>query len=277
MIERLPALGTSWYERGVSYWAWRAGTTLLLLAGVAIYVAIISGVVHAAGSPGSPGFLAVLTAEAVFSLGTAALLIRRSLHGRSLIRLPGLAQPLGEIAVGGEGVGMVGAERSQVVGEQVAILGDGPAGLPGPTQPSGQVAAGDKGAGVVGAQNPQVVGEQVTGLGELPGLAQPVGQVGEGVRVVGPRSSCAMSRARSNSGRAVSNWPKLLSTRPRGTHDGHATLTGRPLRHGQDARQPRWHWTARKAPPWTAELPAEPGFSLTRCWFRASCRRDPRS
>jgi hypothetical protein len=88
-------------------------------------------VVHAAGSPGSPGFPAVLTAEAVFSLGTAALLIRRPLHGHSLIRLPGLAQPLGEIAAGGEGVGMVGAERWRVVGSRSRARMERPASVAG--------------------------------------------------------------------------------------------------------------------------------------------------
>jgi hypothetical protein len=50
--------------------------SLILVVGVAIYVAIISGVVQAAGPAGSPGFVAVLTAEAVFTLVSGTLLIR---------------------------------------------------------------------------------------------------------------------------------------------------------------------------------------------------------
>jgi len=87
VIERLPALGTSWYERGASYWARRIGALPILLIGVAIYVAIISGIIHAAGPPGSPGFIAVLTAETIFSLGTAFLLIRNSLQQAASGRL----------------------------------------------------------------------------------------------------------------------------------------------------------------------------------------------
>ena len=87
VIERLPALGTSWYERGASYWARRIVAIPTLLIGVAIYVAIISGVIHAAGPPGSPGFIAVLTAETIFSLGTAFLLIRNSLRQAASGRL----------------------------------------------------------------------------------------------------------------------------------------------------------------------------------------------
>ena len=104
VIERLPALGTSWYERGVSYWARRIGMMAVLLAGVAIYIAIISGVVHAAGPPGSPGFLAVLTAEAVFSLGTAVLLIRHSLNLAASGRLTGNRTSRGGRAGAGAGI-----------------------------------------------------------------------------------------------------------------------------------------------------------------------------
>jgi hypothetical protein len=76
VIPALPALGTTWYERGISYWARRAGGLLLLIVCAACYVAIISGVVQAAGPAGSPGYLAVLTAEAVFTVVSGMLLIR---------------------------------------------------------------------------------------------------------------------------------------------------------------------------------------------------------
>jgi len=69
-ITRLPGLGTSWYERGIVYWARRLGNVLLLGIAVATYAAIITGVVLAAGRPGSAGFLAVLSAEIVFSVAT---------------------------------------------------------------------------------------------------------------------------------------------------------------------------------------------------------------
>ena len=75
-IARLPGLGTSWYERGILYWARRAGNVLLLCIAVATYAAIIAGVVLAVGRPGSPGFLAVLIAEIVFSLATGVFSFR---------------------------------------------------------------------------------------------------------------------------------------------------------------------------------------------------------
>ena len=47
---------------------------------------------------------------------------------------------------------MVGSQDPQPVGEQVAVLGGGLGGLPGLAQPVGQVAAGGEGVGVVGSQ-----------------------------------------------------------------------------------------------------------------------------
>jgi len=75
-IPKLPALGTTWYERGFAYWARRAGMLIVLTATAATYLAIISGLVHAAGPPGSPGFLAVLITEAVFTVVTGVLVFR---------------------------------------------------------------------------------------------------------------------------------------------------------------------------------------------------------
>jgi hypothetical protein len=72
----VPALGTSWYERGFSYWARRAGAVLLLCVAVAIYAAIIAGVMSAAGPPGSAGFIGVLIGEVVFSAVTGVFAFR---------------------------------------------------------------------------------------------------------------------------------------------------------------------------------------------------------
>lgn len=75
-IARLPGLGTSWYERGPLYWLRRTGNLLLLCIAVATYAGIITGVMLAAGRPGSPAFLTVLMAEIVFSLVTAVFSFR---------------------------------------------------------------------------------------------------------------------------------------------------------------------------------------------------------
>jgi hypothetical protein len=80
VIERLPIVGTSWYERGLSYWARRAAMVLVMVIVAAIYIAIITGVASAAGPPGSAGYVAVIIAEAVLSLGTGIWMVRRTLH-----------------------------------------------------------------------------------------------------------------------------------------------------------------------------------------------------
>ncbi|MGH3165727.1 MAG: hypothetical protein ACRDN0_07510 [Trebonia sp.] len=90
VITRLPVLGTSWYERRFAYWCRRAAAVALLVIAVAVYAAIIAGAVRAAGPPGSPGFLAVLTAEIVFTIVTGILsfrhLRRLGVTGRALRR-----------------------------------------------------------------------------------------------------------------------------------------------------------------------------------------------
>lgn len=87
LLPRVPALGTSWYERGLSYWARRTGAVLLLCVAVAIYATIIAGVMLAAGPPGSAGFLGVLAGELVFSAVTGVFafrhLCRLGITGRS--------------------------------------------------------------------------------------------------------------------------------------------------------------------------------------------------
>lgn len=77
-IPKLQALGTTWYERGFWYWCRRVGAVFLLGITIAIYVAIIYGVVTAAGPPGSPGFLAALIGEIVFSIVTCVIGLRHA-------------------------------------------------------------------------------------------------------------------------------------------------------------------------------------------------------
>ena len=58
---------------------------------------------------------------------------------------------------------MVGSQDPQPVVEQAAELGGGLGGLPGLAQPGGEVAAGGEGVGVVGSQ---------LGLGDVQGAIQ---------------------------------------------------------------------------------------------------------
>lgn len=74
-IPRVPILGTTWYERGASYWARRAGMTLLFLVFLAAWTAMIGAFVRASGPEGSPAFIGVLAAEIVFSLVSGAWML----------------------------------------------------------------------------------------------------------------------------------------------------------------------------------------------------------
>jgi hypothetical protein len=121
VIQRIPALGTSWYERRFSYWARRTGMMLLLIITLAIYIAIISGPVNAAGPAGSPGFLAALTGEVVFSVVTGVLMIRHfwriGVSGQITGAGPGRNRGLGA------GLGMLAYSAGGAVGAFLIVVG----------------------------------------------------------------------------------------------------------------------------------------------------------
>lgn len=72
VIPKVPLIGTTWYERGPSYWARRAGATLITAVMLAAWTAMVGAFVYASGPAWSPAFTGVLIAELVFSLGTGA-------------------------------------------------------------------------------------------------------------------------------------------------------------------------------------------------------------
>ncbi|MEJ7742308.1 MAG: hypothetical protein WKF73_07040 [Nocardioidaceae bacterium] len=62
---------------------------------------------------------------------------------------------------GAQGVGVVGSQDPQPVGEQLLGGGGRAGGVSGRPPPVGEVVAGAQGVGVVGSQDPQPVGEQL--------------------------------------------------------------------------------------------------------------------
>jgi len=115
-LTRLPVLGTSWYERRFSYWCRRTWVVALLVIAVVVYALLIAGVVLAAGPPGSPGFLAVATAEIVFTIVTSVWsfrhLWRLGVSGRALRRnraagSAGASAGLAAFWAGGAGVALL--------------------------------------------------------------------------------------------------------------------------------------------------------------------------
>jgi hypothetical protein len=130
-ITRLPVLGTSWYERRLSYWCRRAVIVGLLLIAVVVYVLIIAGIVRAAGPPGSAGFAALLAAEAAFTIVTGVLVFRHlwrlGITGRA-VRRRGTAGSAGASAglvafwTGGAGAALLAAGALLTAGFVLAAL-----------------------------------------------------------------------------------------------------------------------------------------------------------
>lgn len=78
-IEPLRGLGTTWYERSVSYWIRRVVVTIIATALVALWTAIVGAIILHSGPVWSPSFIAVLTAEIVLSLVTGVWQFRKIL------------------------------------------------------------------------------------------------------------------------------------------------------------------------------------------------------
>lgn len=76
-LERLPLVGTSWYERGVSYWARRIGIAVILAMVVVAYVAAIEAVLQDVSSPGSALYYGLAAAEVIFTIVTGVWVFRR--------------------------------------------------------------------------------------------------------------------------------------------------------------------------------------------------------
>lgn len=73
IVQEVPALGTTWYERGLRYWTRRAGLTLFLAALTPFMAFLTWVVVRSAGPPGSTPFLVVGGVVAAYTVVTFAL------------------------------------------------------------------------------------------------------------------------------------------------------------------------------------------------------------
>lgn len=81
-IEKVPPLGTSWYERGLSYWLRRAGILLVFAALAAFMIAIIVVVLRDARQSSWAAFYVLLWVEIVYSLVIVMWLLRREIRMR---------------------------------------------------------------------------------------------------------------------------------------------------------------------------------------------------
>jgi hypothetical protein len=77
-IRPLPLVGTTWYERGVSYWARRTGIGIIFAAVLVVYPLMIWGALQAVSAPGTALYYGLLTAEVIFTIVTAVLMYSRA-------------------------------------------------------------------------------------------------------------------------------------------------------------------------------------------------------
>ena len=75
------------------------------------------------------------------------------MQGDGLAEVAGGLVGAGEVVAGGQGVGVVGAQDAQAVGEVLLVQGDGLAEVAGRFVGAGEVVSGGQGVGVVGAQD----------------------------------------------------------------------------------------------------------------------------
>lgn len=77
-IERLPGLGTSWYDRGPGYWLRRVGLALLWALIVTLTTLIVVGVLSAIRHGSQAGFYVALVVEVAYSLAIVAFFAVRT-------------------------------------------------------------------------------------------------------------------------------------------------------------------------------------------------------
>ncbi len=84
LVERLPFLGTTWYERGARYWVRRAGYTLFWVLLLTLETTILGGLFAFIRSSTQLGFYIALGIEIVICLGTGGYMwarLRRQAEG----------------------------------------------------------------------------------------------------------------------------------------------------------------------------------------------------
>jgi hypothetical protein len=79
-IEKLPVLGTTWYDRGPGYWARRLGLFLVMVMVVALASLLIGALLADIKGKSQAGFTGVLIAEIVWSLVIVAFLLVRTVR-----------------------------------------------------------------------------------------------------------------------------------------------------------------------------------------------------
>lgn len=75
LIERIPVVGTTWYERGAAYWLRRTGMLALLVFGLWLMTLLLTGLFRAIRGTSVTGFWIALVTEIAYSAATFGYLI----------------------------------------------------------------------------------------------------------------------------------------------------------------------------------------------------------
>jgi len=121
-IEKLPVLGTSWYDRGPGYWARRVGNFLIMAVVVALASLVIGAVLSDIKGASRAAFTGVLIAEIVWSLVIVAFLLVRTFQRWNTVR-PARALSRGQKRAAAMG-GWLGflARTGLVIGQAVLVI-----------------------------------------------------------------------------------------------------------------------------------------------------------
>ncbi len=89
VIEKVPLLGTTWYERGTAYWLRRLGMVAMMALILALVGAMLEGFFGAIRATSQTGFYVVIGLEAGYSLAIIAFLaVRVAKHWNDMDKPP---------------------------------------------------------------------------------------------------------------------------------------------------------------------------------------------
>lgn len=122
VVESVPGLGTTWYDRGARYWLRRALVFLAFALVVTLMSLLVGGFLIGIKESSPTGFTGALIAEILWSLSTAAFLLVRTAQRWNV---PEKARPLTpgqrRAASAGGALGVL-ANAGWVVGQIILVL-----------------------------------------------------------------------------------------------------------------------------------------------------------
>jgi hypothetical protein len=122
-IEKLPVLGTTWYERGFDYWMRRVWLFLLMALVVTLMSLIVGGFLIGIKGSSHTGFVGALIVEVAWSLVIIAyMMIRTAQRWNNLEPSRPLSRRQRDAAASGGALGVL-ASAGILIGQFVLVIG----------------------------------------------------------------------------------------------------------------------------------------------------------